>query len=239
MMQKYFNFNSQLNSITNLQWLFIVAMVFVGFFSLTIPVPFFKSSYGQLIPAILFVAIPLGAFIKVSPEHWTEIFKKIGVKDIFLMFGFALLNLIVSISVGIVVVKLFGANSNPAIAGVTSLDDFEKILFFLKTIPQLFGEELFTILIFLAVLSFASSTLKYSRKKAVIMAWLLSSFAFSLIHLPTYDWNFLQCVLVIGTARVFLTLPYVITKNIWVSTGTHIINDWVIVSITILGAGLK
>jgi hypothetical protein len=33
---------------------------------------------------------------------------------------------------------------------------------------------------------------------------------------------------VIGSARMVLTLPWILTKNIWVSTGAHIINDWLI-----------
>ena len=248
-MQKYFTFENRKDdfpfytgqpiNITSSQWLFIIFMVFIGLLSITIQFSLFTGSYVQFIPAVLFFAIPLLAFIKVVPKYWMKIFKKIRVKDIFLMLGFAFLNLIVSVTVGIVVTKLFGTNANPAIAGIVGLTDFEKILFLLKTIPQLFGEELFTILIFLALLSFLSLSLNYSRKKAVVIAWLVSSLAFALIHLPTYDWNLIQCILVIGTARIFLTLPYIVTKNIWISTGTHIINDWVIISIVILGAGLK
>lgn len=42
----------------------------------------------------------------------------------------------------------------------------------------------------------------------------------------------------IGGARLILTLPYVKTKNIWVSTGAHVLNDWLFFSLTILGAAL-
>jgi membrane protease YdiL (CAAX protease family) len=30
----------------------------------------------------------------------------------------------------------------------------------------------------------------------------------------------------IGFARVILTLAYIVTRNLWVSAGAHIINDW-------------
>jgi len=43
---------------------------------------------------------------------------------------------------------------------------------------------------------------------------------------------------VIGTARLVLTLPWILTKNIWVSTGAHIINDWLLLGGVVLGAGL-
>lgn len=45
-----------------------------------------------------------------------------------------------------------------------------------------------------------------------------------------------QCLLLIGTARLILTLPYLITRNLWVSTGAHIINDWIIFGMSLMGA---
>lgn len=34
--------------------------------------------------------------------------------------------------------------------------------------------------------------------------------------------------------RIVLLLPYVITRNIWVSTGAHILNDWAIFGLGML-----
>ena len=76
------------------------------------------------------------------------------------------------------------------------------------------------------------------RKGAIVGAWLTTSVIFGLIHLPTYDWNWIQCLVVIGSARLVLTLPWILTKNIWVSTGAHIVNDWLLFTMTILGASL-
>jgi hypothetical protein len=61
---------------------------------------------------------------------------------------------------------------------------------------------------------------------------------FGALHLPTYDWNLVQCIVIIGTARMVLTLAYIVTKNIWVSTGAHVINDWLLLGMALLGAGL-
>jgi membrane protease YdiL (CAAX protease family) len=72
----------------------------------------------------------------------------------------------------------------------------------------------------------------------MLVAWLLSAVVFGLLHLPTYDWNLVQCLVVIGSARLVLTWAYVWTKNIWVSTGAHIINDWTLMSATIFLAPL-
>ncbi|MGD9812090.1 MAG: CPBP family glutamic-type intramembrane protease, partial [Sphingobium sp.] len=56
------------------------------------------------------------------------------------------------------------------------------------------------------------------------------------IHLPTYNWNILQCLILIGGARLVLTLAYIKTKNLWVCTGAHILNDWATFGLAILGA---
>ena len=72
------------------------------------------------------------------------------------------------------------------------------------------------------------------RNASVLMAWLVSAVAFGLVHLPTYNWNLVQCLVIIGSARLVLTWAYVWTKNIWVSTGAHIINDWAIMATTVV-----
>lgn len=44
----------------------------------------------------------------------------------------------------------------------------------------------------------------------------------------------MQCIVVIGSARLVLTWAYIYTKNLWVSTGAHIINDWLIMGTTVI-----
>jgi hypothetical protein len=121
---------------------------------------------------------------------------------------------------------------------LAELDAAGRILYFAKIIPQLFGEEVITLLPFLALLQLFTRNFGLGRKAAIICAWLVSSVIFGLIHLPTYDWNLIQCLVIIGTARMVLTLPWIMTKNIWVSTGAHILNDWLLLGVGLLGAGL-
>jgi membrane protease YdiL (CAAX protease family) len=155
-----------------------------------------------------------------------------------LMFGFALLNIVVSMSIGTILWALTETTSNAATAQLGTLDTAGRIAFFAKTIPQLFGEEIITLLPFLALLQWLSKDFRMGRKGAIVGAWLLTSILFGLIHLPTYDWNWIQCIVVIGSARLVLTLPWILTKNIWVCTGAHIINDWLLFGGGLLGAGL-
>lgn len=53
---------------------------------------------------------------------------------------------------------------------------------------------------------------------------------FGALHLPTYDWRVAPALVVIGTARLALTPPYILTKNIWSSTIAHITHDWVLLA---------
>ena len=231
-------YNGSPASLSNRQWLLVVAMVVVGFLILALPIPWPSGDFWQFIPALLLPGIPLMALAYVAPGHWKAIFGKVGGREVKLMLGFALLNIIVSMSIGSIVNALTEVTPNASTAQLSALDTAERIAFFAKTIPQLLGEEVITLLPFLALLQWFSRGLGMGRKGAIIGAWLMTSLIFGLIHLPTYDWNWIQCIVVIGTARLMLTLPWIMTKNLWVSTGAHIANDWLLFSMTLFGAGL-
>jgi hypothetical protein len=220
------------------QWLFVMAAVAAGFLVLVLPIPWPAGPLGALIPAVLFPLIPLAALAHVAPGHWKAIFGKVGGRELRLMLGFALLNIVVSMSVGAIVRAVADVTPNAATALLSGMDMAGRVAYFAKTIPQLFGEEVVTLLPFLALMYLLTSRFGVGRKGAIVGAWLVSSLLFGLIHLPTYDWNLVQCVVVIGTARLVLTLPWILTKNIWVSTGAHIINDWLLFTLGLLGAGL-
>ena len=149
------------------------------------------------------------------------------------MFLFALLNIVISMMIGAMINTLGTATANAKIADASNLDSPSLLNFFAKVALQLLGEELITILPFLAVLWFCYAKVRLSRNVSVLAAWLTTAVGFGLVHLPTYDWNIVQCLVVIGSARLILTWAFVWTKNIWVSTGAHIINDWTIIAMTI------
>jgi hypothetical protein len=220
------------------QWLFVMAAVAAGFAVLVAPIPWPAGPLGAMIPAVLFPLIPMVALAQVAPGHWKALFGRVGWRELRLMVGFALLNIVVSMSVGAIVHALADVTPNAATAQLSGMDTVGRIAFFAKTIPQLFGEEVVTLLPFLALLYGLTNRFGVRRKGAIVGAWLISSLLFGLIHLPTYDWNLIQCIVVIGSARMVLTLPWILAKNIWVSTGAHIINDWLLFSMSLLGAGL-
>jgi uncharacterized protein len=231
-------YNGAPQAISAGQWSFVLAMVAVAFLLLALPIDWPGGAFGPFIPALLFPALPLAALAWVAPGHWRSIFGSVRGREVKLMFGFALLNIVVSMGVGLTLRAFAEVTPNAATAQLAGLDAAGQAAFFAKTAPQLFGEEVITILPFLALLQWLVGGLGVGRRRAIIVAWLVTSVAFGLAHLPTYDWNVLQCVLVIGVARLVLTLPWIMTRNIWVSTGAHIINDWSLFGLALLGSGL-
>lgn len=221
-------YNEKASSITVLQWLVILASLAVGFSVLTLNLNLLSGTFGGIARSTLFAAIPLTVFYLTLNTNCTAIFRKLQWRDSLVMFAIALLNLTVTIAIGAIFIHTLGADTNVSIGALKDLPSNERLLFFVQSLPQLFGEELLTVLPFLAITSLCFKKFRLSRTQSVICAWLLSSLIFGLAHLPSYNWNWLQCIAVIGSARLILTLAYIRTKNIWVSTGAHIINDWTI-----------
>jgi uncharacterized protein len=225
-------------AVSGRQWLFVMAAVALGFVPLLLPIHWPGGPIGPFIPAVLLPLIPLMALARVAPGHWQAIFGRVGWRELRLMVGFALLNIVVSMAVGVIVNALTTVSSNAAASELAGMDGTGRALFFAKTVPQLLGEEVITLLPFLALLHWLTARVGMGRRGAIIAAWLITSAVFGLIHLPTYDWNLVQCLVVIGSARLVLTLPWILTKNLWVSTGAHILNDWMLFGMGLLGAGL-
>jgi membrane protease YdiL (CAAX protease family) len=221
------------------QWLFVLVMVAAGFLAMELPIDWPGGEFiGPFVPAVLMPLIPLVALAYVAPVNWRAIFGKVGFRELRLMVGFALLNIILSMIVGAIVGAMTHVTANNSIAVIGELDAMGQAAFFAKTLPQLFGEEVITILPFLAILYACTHRFGMGRKAGVIVALLVSAVVFGLLHLPTYDWNVVQCVVIIGSARLVLSLPWIMTKNIWVSTGAHIINDWVIFGAVLAGTAM-
>jgi uncharacterized protein len=225
-------------ALTGGHWLVLLALVAVAFAILIAPISWPGGVLGAFVPALLFPAIPLAGLSFISKGNAGGLFGSVGWRAIKSMILFALLNLVVTMVVGGIVQATIGAAANQAIATANSLAPGELVLFLTKTAVQLVGEEVLTILPFLALLQWLVARGGMSRAAAVFWAWLASAVLFGSVHLPTYDWNFAQCLVIIGTARLVLTLAYIKTKNLWVSSGAHILNDWVLIVMNVVGTKL-
>ncbi|MCA0297685.1 MAG: CPBP family intramembrane metalloprotease [Proteobacteria bacterium] len=220
-------------SLSGVQWLVVLSAVALAFYLLTAPWTHPPQPWGMWIPVLLFCGVPLAALALVAGRHWTALFHRPTGRDVLLMVGIAVLNLVVTLLVGALVTSLHHGSANPLFLSLGQADATTRAMTFAAMVPQLLGEELLTILPFLALLWCLGTRLKLQRRTAVVLAWVLSAIPFALVHLPTYQWDLMQCLLIIGSARLVLSLGYLFSRNLWVSTGAHVINDW-----ALFGAGL-
>ncbi|XTZ14914.1 CPBP family intramembrane glutamic endopeptidase [Micromonospora echinospora] len=169
----------------------------------------------------------------MTPGTLSYLFQPVRLKDVGLMVAFAAINLVLSFVIAFGVSAVLDIDGNPANDTLAGLGTLDRLAYFASTVPQLIGEEVSTVLPFLALLTLVTTVLGTRRRTGLVLAVIGSGVLFAAIHLPTYDWNVAQCLLVIGTARVVLLIPYLITKNLWTSVGAHVLSDW-----TLFGPGL-
>jgi hypothetical protein len=217
------------------QWILVWAAVAVG-----LAVIYFVpqvNNFEALIPRILLSVIPLAVLALVTRQYWTVIFRKLRPADFLLIIVFAALNLLIAFAMGLMVKAVFGAASDAAVAsGFKNASVPDIIAFYVGTAVQIVGEEIFTILPFLALMFFFFAKARLPRKTTIILAWMISAVWFGLAHLPAYHWNLAQVLFVQGVSRLVLSLAFIRTKNLWVSFGTHLLYDWTTFMPTLIAA---
>jgi membrane protease YdiL (CAAX protease family) len=205
-------------------WLAIVASVVISFLLLILlPFPNFPLN---LIPAMLFTGFPILTLAWVSGGRHTALFRKVGIKGIGLAIGFGVLTMVASGLVGFILLQFIDMTVNPTAGVVAGIEGIDLVGFLLRTAIQLVGEELMTILPLLAVLWLCVRKFGLARRVGLAVSVVVSTAWFAAVHLPTYDWNLIQCFGGIGAARLVLTAAFLLTRNLWVSAGAHIVNDW-------------
>jgi membrane protease YdiL (CAAX protease family) len=215
--------------ISGRQWALVLVVLAAAFgFLLVSPL---NGDYSIFITAFVFSLAPLVALYAVAHPGWTAIFRRLTWRHIMWGVAFGLINVVVSWILGGIVTVIAETSANAATQSITEKAAPEIVANFASVAIQLFGEELLTILPLLALMYLFSAKMKWSRKKALVWAWIISAIIFALVHLPTYDWNIVQCLVVIGGARLILSLAYIKTKSIWVSTIAHVLNDWVLLTL--------
>ncbi len=231
-------YNGRPVALSGWQWAFLMAAVAAGFAALYLRLPTLPERAAGFASAVLFPLIPLLALSAVAGSAWRSLFRWPGARDAAFALGVALLNIAVTIVAGMFVSAVFTVAPNPVFKPLQEAGTAFRVLFFLQTIPQLLGEEILTILPFLALMTLLHGRLGMKRGWAIACAWIASSLIFGAVHLPTYQWNLVQCLVVIGSARIVLTLAYLRSKNIVVSALAHIINDWILLGGALLLLGL-
>lgn len=210
-----------------LQWLDLMSCTCMAALPLLLPLPFLDRGWAALLPSLLLLAIPLLALHRLVGPHWRVLFRPLHGKDVVLAACTAVASLAATAAVALVLREFHELDGNAVGEILQHADKAEIGLFLLRTVPQIVGEEVITVLPFLALLAWLTQGARLPRRAAVAGAWLLSALPFALFHLPAYGGNLLQCLLVIGTARLVVMLAYLKTRNLLVSSLAHLLHDWI------------
>ncbi len=206
----------------------------LGFVALLTAGLVLPSQTGRWASVFLFLGLPLAGLRLAAGPQWTALFPPLTWRDVWVGLAFMPVTFAASVAVALVVTRMGATTSNPAVSLIADLGGRELALFAASTLPQLLGEELVTILPFLALLTLFTRVSGAKRKTAVVAAWLLSGLLFGTLHLSTYGWNLAQAFGIIAIARLCLSAPFLITKSIWSSTITHVTHDWVTFGLVLL-----
>lgn len=215
-------------------WAMALGGCVLGFLALIL-IP--RGEAGQalgLVGPLLFVGLPLVGLALAAGRGWTALFPRPTGRDLLLGLVFMPLALLASGIVAFFYSKAGAAHANPATEIVVQLPVAQRAIFLAGTAPQLLGEELVTILPFLAILTLCHRRLGLPRGAAIAIAWIVSAMIFGALHLSTYGWNIVQVLLLIGVARLVLTIPYLLTRSVWASFTAHICLDWSIFAFVLL-----
>lgn len=189
-----------------------------------------SKSINPTIISLTTVVIPIFSLMLFVKGGWTQLYKKVYFKDIFLIIGTLIAVKVVSILVGYLLMILGviqqGGGANPIVGIIERNSNFQNLILLFNTFVQLCGEELITIIPMLSIMYISYEKFNMSRKSATLLGWILSAIIFGAVHLSTYNWNIVQAIVGIGVVRLVLTYPYVKTKNLWISSFVHILNDW-------------
>jgi membrane protease YdiL (CAAX protease family) len=219
-------YNGKPVSVPGWKWALIILGILAGFAFLAFAPKPGGALVAMALGATVFVGIPLLVYAALVRPGWTAIFRRIRPIDVLFMVVFAAANQAVGLLLGLLFAQALGANASPTGDMIEAMPVYQRLLFFPATGVSLFGEELFSVLLFLAVLWLCAHKFGFPRAGSIAIAVIAAAIVFGLIHLPTYDYNLAQVLVFISLARVILFIPWLLTKNIWVSTGAHILNDW-------------
>ena len=177
----------------------------------------FEMPFG--LGPFVFCFLQLGAFLFVARGKISLLIKKLSFKDIVRVIVTLILQFIFAMMVAAIIKFVFKVATN----GNDVLKMKMDIIFWIKVIVQLFGEELYKILIFLVGLIIMYRLTK-KRTLSIVIATTLSLLCFALIHMTTYN-SVIQILLLQGLASLFCMYNYLKTKNILTSYMQHVLFD--------------
>lgn len=150
------------------------------------------------------------------------IFKKPKLKDLKVVILCIVLYFIFSIVMRILIISIFGMQGPSPDTGVKTVS--ETVFQVISILIGLMAEELVKVI---SLIGFMALIFKFTanRKNSMIAGVILCCIFFGLLHLKTYDFNVVYCLLGVGLGCIIHLYPYLKTKNIMNSYFTHIAID--------------
>ena len=194
--------------------LFAAAVIYL---SLSI---FLEFDYPGYLGVILFFAVPLAAFLVVARGKMSLIVKKFKAMDFVRILVTLFLQYVFVFAIGIIRNLVF--NVQPTANAVMDVD--MDATFWVLILAQLFGEEMFKLLIFLV---FLILTYKLTNKRtlSVVVSTAVTLLCFALVHATAYEFNWSQILINQGLATFFCMYNYLKSKNILTSYIQHVLLD--------------
>lgn len=236
-------YNGDVKKISLVKWFIILVSVIISFTLMLwiesfLPTNFifiqsFKVIFLFMLAGFTLALLPLLAMQAAIGSEWKQLFKPIQKKDIKTVLIYILFVIFFNIISGILVNLLGGGNGDYALGDITIHSQngwYAFILNNLESIPQLFGEELLALLPLLAIYA-GLINLNVSKKVATGIALIVSSAIFGLVHLPAYQWDFVQVIIGLGLVRIPISWLFIKTKNIWLTFLVHYFYDFILFSV--------
>lgn len=185
-------------------------LLFIGFLVLSFGIPI-------IAPFALAISGFVSLYILFGKKGITATFSK--PKKVVSTYIIGLICSYIFAFIGVLITKTL-LNSTPNSNPMTKRMDFVGLL---KTIPMLLGEELITIVLLIIIVNLLGGT-----RKGLIVAVIASTLIFGFLHLPTYNWNFVQVLFIIAVARIPFTLASLRSDSLYTGLLIHITYDWII-----------
>ena len=177
---------------------------------------FLGGSYPFGLGPYIFCFTQLAAVLFVSRGKISTIIKKPSIRDIIR----AILTIILQFIVAIVISATLNYLLKMKLAGNDVIEMDKSIFTWLALAVQLFGEELYKLLIFLSTLIIGYKISK-NRTLSLVIATSITLFAFGIIHLGTYN-NIIHVLILQGLLSLINWYNYLKTKNIMMSYIQHL-----------------
>lgn len=222
---------SELPRLTAIQWVILLAVMILSFCFLS-----WVRTPSRIINAAVFTLVPLLAFLLIQRDTLKVLIRRPSGRDIGIGIGYGFLSLLFSLVLALLMQYLVhtgNVEANTLYANITA-HPAEMII---TVVIQLFGEEMLTLIFFLFFAQVFGRCCK-TQKGALIIAWIGSAIVFGLLHYPTYQ-NWLHVLLVIGGARLILSLAFLKSKNLITSYIAHLVDDFASVGILVLFTALS